>query len=73
MKKQNKLNEVTLDKARKEKEKMLKLIEKVNKANKEINKIKEENRWMAYLPSDFCDEATENQQIEFFNNFKELR
>lgn len=73
MRKQGKLNEKTLEKARKEKERVLMLQERIKKAEEEIAKIREQNRWMAYLDSDFDEDSTEEQRIEFYNNFKEIR
>lgn len=73
MKRQEKLNTQTLEMARKERDKVLKLQQQIDKANKEINRIIEENRWMSYVGSDFCEESTEEQEIDFFNNFKMLR
>lgn len=73
MKRQKQLNEAVLIKARKEREKVLKLKEKINKTKSEIEDIKEENRWMRYLSSDFCVNATEEQQIEFANEFNMIK
>ena len=68
MRRQKKLDNKTLEKARKEKERIFFLQEKIRKAQKEIDDIKESNNWMAYLDKGFCDDATEEQQIEFFND-----
>lgn len=73
MKRQKQLNEKTLEKARKEKEKVLKLLNQIDKANKQIKEIRDSNRWMAYLDKDFDKNATEEQIIEFFNDFKVIR
>lgn len=73
MKRQNELNEKTLEMAKKEKEKVEKLLDKINKAQREIERIREENRWMAYLGESFDTNATEEQQIEFYNEFKVIR
>ena len=73
MRRQKELNEKTLEKARKEKERVLLLQEKIRKAQEEIEEIKESNSWMRYLGSDFCKNSTEEQQIEFFNNFNEIK
>ena len=66
MKRQEKLNAKTLEMARKEREKVLKL-------QARIEKIQTENRWMANLSKEFFDESTVEQQIEFFDEFKMLR
>ena len=73
MKRQSELNEKTIEMARKEQLKVEKLIEKINKAKIEIEKIKRENRWLSYLGGDFDKNATEEQQIDFYNNFSDIR
>lgn len=65
MKRQKELNEKTLEKARKEKERVLFLQEKIRKAEEEIAKIKESNNWVHYTGKDFCKNSTEKQEIEF--------
>ena len=72
MKRQKYLNDATIEKASKESEKIKKLEEKIQKSQMEINKIKHENSWMRYLDSNFCDNATEDQQIEFFNKLTNI-
>lgn len=73
MKRQKELNEKTLERARKEKQRVLFLQERIRKAQEEIESIRESNNWMHYLNSSFCDNSTEEQQIEFFNNFYEIK
>ncbi len=73
MKRQKELNEKTLEKARKEKERVLFLKEKIRKAQEEIEAIKSANRWMHYLSNDFDKNATEEQKIEFYNKFEEIK
>ena len=73
MRRQKELNEKTLEKARKEKERVLFLQEKIRKAQEEIEAIRESNNWMHYLGEGFCDNSTEDQRIEFFNDFYEIK
>ena len=73
MKRQKELNEKTLERARKEKERVMFLQERIRKAQEEIESIRESNNWMHYLGSEFCANSTEEQQIEFFNNFYEIK
>ena len=73
MRRQKELNEKTLEKARKEKERVLFLQEKIRKAQEEIKSIRDSNNWMHYLGEGFYDNSTEEQQIEFFNNFYEIK
>lgn len=73
MKRQKELNEKTLEKARKEKERVLFLQEKIRKAQKEIETIRESNEWMNYLNHNFDENATEEQKIEFYNEFTEIK
>ena len=73
MRRQKELNEKTLEKARKEKDRVLYLKEKIKKYSEEIEKIKADNRWMHYLSSDFDKNATEEQRIEFYNEFRDIR
>lgn len=73
MKRQKELNEKTLQKARKEKERVLMLQERIRKAQEEIESIRESNRWMYYLNADFDKNATKEQQIEFCNEFMEIK
>ena len=73
MKRQKELNEKTLEKARKEKERVLFLQEKIRKAQEEIENIRESNNWMYYLCNDFDKNATEEQKIEFYNEFKVIK
>ena len=73
MRRQKELNEKTLEKARKEKYRVLYLKEKIKKYQEEIEKIKDDNRWMHYLSSDFDKNATEEQRIEFYNEFRDIR
>ena len=73
MKRQKELNEKTLEKARKEKERVLFLQEKIRKAQEEIENIRESNNWMYYLCTDFDKNATEEQKIEFCNEFKVIK
>ena len=73
MKRQKQLNERTLELARKEKDRVLMLQEKIRKANEEIQSIKESNQWMYYLGEDFDENATDEQKIEFYNEFKAIK
>lgn len=73
MRRQKELNEQTLEKARKEKERVLFLQAKIKKAEQEIERIRDENRWMRYLTDDFDKNATEEQKVEFFNKFDVIK
>lgn len=70
MKRQKELNEKTLDKARKEKERVLFLQEKIRKAQKELYSIEKSNRWMHSLGEDFWKNSTEEQEFEFYEILK---
>lgn len=73
MKRQSKLNERTLEMARKENEKMMKLLATIEKAEAKVEEMKRENRWMSYLGDSFYQDATDDQEIEFFKQVKEIR
>lgn len=73
MRRQKELNKKTLEKARKEKDRVLYLEGKIKKYQEEIEKIKGDNRWMNYLSSDFDKNATEEQRIEFYNEFRDIK
>lgn len=66
MKRQKELNEKTLEKARKEKERVLFLQEKIRKLQKELDSIEKSNEWMHYLSKDFWENSTEEQEFEFY-------
>ena len=73
MKRQNELNEKTLEKARKEEERIKKLYKNIQKAKFEIEKIKEQNCWIHSLNNDFDKDATTEQINEFFNELIDIR
>ena len=69
MRKQNELNDKTLEKMRKDKEKVLKLKEKIDKAYAEIKEIKEANGWISSVSDEFDKNATDEQKDEFYREF----
>lgn len=72
MKRQKELTDKVIEKARKEKERVLFLQEKIRKAQEEIDAIKESNKWMNNLGESFSKNATIDQQIDFYNETKEI-
>lgn len=69
MKRPKELNEKTLEKMRKDKEKVLKLREKIDKAYAEIKEIKEANGWISRVSDEFDKNATDEQKDEFYREF----
>ena len=69
MKRPKELNEKTLEKMRKDKEKVLKLKEKIDKAYAEMKEIKESNEWISSVSDEFDKNATDEQRNEFYREF----
>lgn len=65
MKRQRELNETTIEKAKKEYEKIMKLHETIKKAEESIDNIKRKNAWMRYTNEEFTKNTSEEMELEF--------